>query len=107
MGKGPKYNSNKSRNNPIFKVVGVKDKDKKGRAKEVVSKLKMISSKNRSKVLDLDDTLKQIQHTSVLKGQSISGVEKTSQAIAVAPVKAAVVKDAEMSDLANLLEANS
>ena len=43
MGKGPKHSS-KSRNNGIFKVAGqnFKVKDKKGKPKEVTSKLKLV-----------------------------------------------------------------
>ena len=45
MGKGPKHSSSKSRNNGIFKVAGqnFKVKDKKGKPKEVTSKLKLVS----------------------------------------------------------------
>ena len=43
MGKGPKHNSSKSRNNAIFKVAGTNFKsDKKGKPKEVTSKLKLV-----------------------------------------------------------------
>ena len=43
MGRGPKHSS-KSRNNGIFKVAGqnFKVKDKKGKPKEVTSKLKLV-----------------------------------------------------------------
>ena len=43
MGKGPKHNSSKPRNNGIFKVAGQNFKnDKKGKPKEVTSKLKLV-----------------------------------------------------------------
>ena len=44
MGKGPKHSSSKPRNNGIFKVAGqnFKVKDKKGKPKEVTSKLKLV-----------------------------------------------------------------
>ena len=46
MGKGPKHSSSKPRNNGIFKVAGqnFKVKDKKGKPKEVTSKLKLVSA---------------------------------------------------------------
>ena len=47
MGKGPKHNSSKSRNNAIFKVAGTNFKsDKKGKPKEVTSKLKLVKYNN-------------------------------------------------------------
>ena len=43
MGKGPKHNNNKSRSNGIFKVAGQNFKtDKKGKPKEVISKVKLV-----------------------------------------------------------------
>ena len=46
MGKGPKHNNNKSRSNGIFKVAGQNFKtEKKGKPKEVTSKLKVVSDK--------------------------------------------------------------
>ena len=44
MGKGPKHNNGKSRNNGIFKIAGqnFKTSEKKGKAKEVTSKLKLV-----------------------------------------------------------------
>ena len=43
MGKGPKHNNGKSRNNGIFKVAGHSFKnEKKGKPKEVTSKLKLV-----------------------------------------------------------------
>ena len=47
MGKGSKHNNSKSRNNGIFKVAGQNFKnEKKGKPKEVTSKLKLVSSKS-------------------------------------------------------------
>ena len=46
MGKGPKHNNNKSRSNGIFKVAGQNFKtEKKGKPKEVTSKLKLVREK--------------------------------------------------------------
>ena len=43
MGKGPKHNNNKSRSNGIFKVAGQNFKpEKKGKPKEVTSKIKLV-----------------------------------------------------------------
>ena len=43
MGKGPKHNIGKPRNNGIFKVAGQKFKnEKKGKAKEVTSNIKQV-----------------------------------------------------------------
>ena len=43
MGKGPKHNNNKSRSNGIFRVAGQNFKtEKKGKPKEVTSKLKLV-----------------------------------------------------------------
>ena len=43
MGKGPKHNNGKSRNNGIFRVAGQKFKnEKKGKAKEDTSKVKLV-----------------------------------------------------------------
>ena len=44
MGKGPKHNSAKPRSNGIFKVAGqnFKSKQKKGKAKEITSNLKLV-----------------------------------------------------------------
>ena len=45
MGKGPKHSNGKSRNNGIFRVAGQNFKtEKKGKAKEVTSKLKLVRS---------------------------------------------------------------
>ena len=46
MGKGPKHSSSKPRNNGIFKVAGQNFKDKKGKPKEVTSKLKKLVSED-------------------------------------------------------------
>ena len=46
MGKGPKHNNNKSRSNGIFKVAGQNFKtEKKGKPKEVTTKLKLVREK--------------------------------------------------------------
>ncbi|XP_023344811.1 uncharacterized protein LOC111714041 [Eurytemora carolleeae] len=107
MGKGPKHNLGRNRNNAIFKVAGVNMKDKKGKAKEVVSKLKVLNAKNKSKVMDLDNTLKQLQHSNALAGTSVSGKEKKDETIKPGPTKPENIKDTDMTDLAEMLKTNS
>ena len=102
MGKGPKHSNAKSRNNGIFKVAGQNFKGgKKGKPKEVTSKLKLISRRNNEKVADLDATLSNLQKQSIIKGKSVtdSDIKKPST---IAPVKKNDnVNDQEMNDLAD------
>eukprot|EP00088_Acartia_fossae_P009598 TRINITY_DN14679_c0_g1_i1.p1 TRINITY_DN14679_c0_g1~~TRINITY_DN14679_c0_g1_i1.p1 ORF type:complete len:109 (-),score=20.40 TRINITY_DN14679_c0_g1_i1:71-397(-) len=108
MGKGPKHKLNKStRNNDIFKVVGVNMKDKKGKPKEVMSRIKSIAVKNKNKTLDLDATLKDLQHASVSAGKPISGSVKTSESVPASAQKAEPVAEQQMEDLADLLKTKS
>ena len=102
MGKGPKHSNSKSRNNAIFKVAGQNFKnEKKGKPKEVTSKLKLISRKNHEKVADLDATLSKLQHQSVDKGKSLAGERKNKPAELPITQKTKVVNDQEMDDLAD------
>ena len=122
MGKGPKHNNNKSRSNGIFKVAGQNFKtEKKGKPKEVTSKLKLvrkinscsmvslhifnifqISRKNKEKVCDLDDKMKQLQEASVKSGKSFSGEEKKPKQI-ISKKRSDTVEEHEMEDLAESL----
>jgi len=107
MGKGPKHNNIKSRNNGIFKVAGqnFKDQKKKGKPKEVTSKLKLISRKNNEKVADLDDTMKHLMKASVNSGKSFSGEDKKPKQI-ISKAKPDNVEEHEMEDLAESLLKN-
>merc|ERR1711990_237805 len=100
MGKGPKHNNGKSRNNGIFKVAGHSFKnEKKGKPKEVTSKLKLISRKNNEKVSSLDDTMKELMEASVKSGKCFSGEDKKPKQI-ISKSKPAKVEEHEMEDLA-------
>merc|ERR1712059_182625 len=83
MGKGPKYGANAkgSRNNGIFRVAGANFKNQKGKPKEVISKLKVISMKNSSKVAELDKTLLTLQKTSAAEGVSVAGPQKKTSVL--------------------------
>jgi len=84
-------------------------KDKKGKAKEVVSKIKSIASKTRLQVNQVDETLRNLQHSSAKSGTGLSGTERRPVPVAVAPAKpdSAVVKDADMTNLADMLQTKS
>lgn len=102
MGKGPKHSSSKPRNNGIFKVAGQNFKDKKGKPKEVTSKLKLISRKNVDKVAELDNTLKLMQHKAGLTGKSIAGEKDKAEKTPIPSVQRKdVVNDEEMNELAD------
>merc|ERR1711874_431132 len=107
MGKGPKTNKNgKPRNNAIFKVVGGTFKDKKGKPKEITSKLKSIANKTKSKIIELDTTLQQLQKDSVVSGTSLSGEKISQTRIDPAPVKHTVM-DTDVAKLTDLLEGST
>merc|ERR1712080_261522 len=78
---GKKHSSSKpgvGRTNAIFKIAGANFKDKKsGKPKEVTSKIKLISAVNRSKVIQLDKTLSELQHSSAKAGVSLAGNKVT------------------------------
>jgi len=104
MGKGPKHSSSKPRNNGIFKVAGqnFKVKDKKGKPKEVTSKLKLISKQNGDKVTALDNTLKIMQHKAGLMGKSVAGEKEKVEKTPIPTVqKKNVVNEEEMDELAD------
>ena len=102
MGKGPKHNNAKSRNNGIFKVAGQNFKgDKKGKPKEVTSKLKLISRRNNEKIADLDATLSQLQKQSVIKGKSVVESDVKQPSTVAVVKKSDNVNDQEMNDLAD------
>ena len=62
MGKGPKHNLAKPRSNGIFKVAGMNfKKEKKGKAKEVTSNIKLVN------VVDLGIRLIDVFFRSLLK----------------------------------------
>lgn len=70
MSKKDKHKQGQSRNNPVFKVASGRLSKQKGKAKEVCSKLKKISSEARKAVDDADVTFKALQKQSVsMKGK--------------------------------------
>ncbi len=113
MGKGPKHGLNQVRHNPIFKVAGTALKDKKGKPKEVTSKLKSVFNKGKNKadsakkITDLDSQLSQLQKDSVERGKNMAGSAAMETPIAPLPVKPPRVEEADMVDLSQLLKANS
>jgi len=90
------------RTNAIFKIAGAHFKEKKSnKPKEVTSKLKMISMKNKSKVEELDATLVLMQKQSASDGVSVAGSTTASQ---VMPVERKVkVAEEQMDQLADSL----
>lgn len=104
MGKGPK--TGKPRNNAIFKVVGASFKDKKGKPKEVTSRLKSIAIKTKSKIHELDATLHQLQKDSVTTGTSLSGEKICQKKIDPAPLKQTVM-DTDVTQLTNMMQGSS
>merc|ERR1712080_648104 len=101
-----------SRNHGIFKVVGANFKDKKGKPKEVTSKLKknifsdkLIANKNKSKIEELDATLQQLQKSSVLEGKSLSGEKVAPKKVSPAPLKETVM-ETEVTDLTDMLSSS-
>ena len=67
MGKGPKHSNSKPRNNAIFKVAGQNFKtDKKGKPKEVTSKLKLVRFKERPHLHDFNVSIRR-SHEEMVK----------------------------------------
>jgi hypothetical protein len=78
-------------------------KTKKGKPREVTSKLKkLISKKNVDKVAELDNTLKTMQHKAGLTGKSLAGEKDKFEKTLIPTVKRKdVVNDEEMNELAD------
>merc|ERR1711892_466494 len=103
-GKGPKHNMAKPRSNGIFKVAGMKFKnDKKGKPKEVTSNIKLISHKNSKKIVELDQTLVELQKASVVAGKSLGGQKPTGRQVGEESNKVPKVEEEEMEELADIL----
>merc|ERR1712212_483134 len=84
------------RTNAIFKIAGAHFKEKKSnKPKEVTSKLKMISMKNKTKVEELDATLVLMQKQSASDGVSVAGGVTASQ---ILPIERKVKVDEEQMD---------
>eukprot|EP00092_Neocalanus_flemingeri_P005540 GFUD01005971.1.p1 GENE.GFUD01005971.1~~GFUD01005971.1.p1 ORF type:complete len:109 (+),score=33.31 GFUD01005971.1:63-389(+) len=108
MGKGPKHNNAKPRSNGIFKVAGTNFKnDKKGKAKGVTSNLKLISQKNSSKVVELDQTLLELQKASVIAGKSLGGEKTKVVQLEGERRKVESVKEEDMEDLVESLSSKT
>jgi hypothetical protein len=59
------------------------------------------------KIADLDSQLSVLQKESVVCGKNLAGSARADTAISPLPVKQARVEEADMADLASLLQSNS
>jgi len=109
MGKGSKHNSAKPRSNGIFKVAGqnFKSNQKKGKAKEITSNLKLLSRKNSSKVAELDETLSKLRETCNTTDKCINGEKPKGRQVGSKFKEVESVAEAEIDDLAACLDKTS
>lgn len=95
------------RSNGIFKIAGANFKEKKsGKTKEVTTKLKLISTKHKAKVEELDSTLASLQRSSAAAGVSLAG----GVAAAVLPPREEarpLVEESQVEELVQSLGTNT
>nr|AQS22634.1 hypothetical protein [Pseudodiaptomus poplesia] len=112
MGKGPKHSLNRNRNNPIFKVAGASIKDKKGKPKEVTTKIKAMSQlkhKSSEKIARLDSQLGLLQQTKAKEGVSLGGQTQASKSVTPSSdlANGQTVTNDNIHDLADSMEDQS